>query len=73
MEPLIEVPQAEQAQGPDQRKAGAGKHEHCRQQRRPVREVDALRHSITSPRNKNFASATVAVKPSKAMTSAISK
>src|SRR5690606_4963189 len=73
MNALIEAFQAEKPEAADQGKRGAGDHEEGGQHRGPHGNVAAFHHSITSPRIRNLARATVATKPSKAMTRAISK
>src|SRR5687768_9019357 len=73
MHTLVEASKPQQTERPGQGQAGSQQHEGGGEQRSPVRQSRGLHHSITSPRIRNFANATVPTKPSSAMTSAASK
>ena len=73
MHPFIKRPEPQQAGGTRQRQRGARENEKCHKKRGPARQFGDGDHSITSPRMRNFASATVPAKPSNAITSAASK
>ena len=73
MDAFVESLEPQQASGADERDAGAEYDEKGRHERNERRELRGMAHSITSPRIRNFASATVATKPSMPITSAASK
>src|SRR3954447_8159003 len=73
VDPLVECAEPQEAQRTDQCDDGASKNEKCRESSSPGRQVFDAVHSITSPRSRNFASATVPTKPKRAMARAASK
>src|SRR5690606_5523773 len=73
MKSLVESPQAQQAYRAEHSRRRAGHHQDRNPEGRPRREFGSCRHSMTSPRIRNLASASVLVNPSSAMTSADSK
>ena len=73
MNPLVEGAQPKQTERADQGDGGASQHEQGDKQGGPAGKIGRLDHSITSPRIRNLASATVPTNPRSAMTSAASK
>src|SRR5690606_34572853 len=69
----VEILQAQQADRADQRQQASGNQQHGRRNRGPQRQFRFRHGSITSPRNRNLASATLLTKPNSAISSAISK
>ena len=67
MDAVVEARQPQQPEGADQRQPGAEQQAGPRSGSPPRAEGLEVAHSITSPRIRNFASATVATKPSMAM------
>ena len=58
---------------PRESQPSANQQQECCQQSRPARQVHGIGHSITSPRMRNFASATLETKPTTARIRAASK
>jgi len=74
MKPLVEGRQPQEADGADQGKRRTDQQKECHRKGNGKRKVCCrIDHSITSPRIRNFASATVETKPSSPITSAASK
>src|SRR5690606_12827414 len=71
--PLVEAAEAERADGAGKRQRGACKQQCGGEKGRPDGQVGGVAHSITSPRMRNFASATLETKPNTPMISAASK
>src|SRR5690606_29770243 len=70
---LVEGTEAHQTDGAEQGQAGTNEKEERREQCRPQGQIGKTGHSITSPRMRNFANATVETKPRSEITSAASK
>ena len=73
MHPFVEASEPQEPDRPEQGQRRSQDQEEPREQSRPDRQVGERGHSITSPRMRNFASATVETKPSSAITRAASK
>ena len=73
MNPLVETFEPQGADSPGKRKSRPEEDEKGCQQGSPRGQVSCVRHSMTSPRMRNLASATLETKPSTAMISAASK
>ena len=73
MDPLEEGAEPDEPDRADQSQSRAEHDEKGDQDRRPERQVGDRVHSITSPRIRNLARATVDTKPSSAISSAASK
>src|SRR5690554_5886985 len=63
MDAVIKGPKPDEPDAACQREAGAQQQEGCYRDCRPEGEICGRGHSMTSPRMRNFASATVATKP----------
>jgi hypothetical protein len=72
MHPQKEIFHAQQAERAGQRKQAARNQQHCAQRFDPKRH-QRHGHSITSPRNRNFAIDEELTKPNKAISNATSK